>query len=396
MGNPDTLTIGAQKTIAQSHCLIGAKRMLAAFEAVNAARFEAIYEQVIVDYIKAHPEYPVISVLMSGDVGFYSGAKKLAQGLAGYDTEFICGISSVVYFCAKLKTAWDDVHLVSAHGRACNVLAEVTAHPKVFILTGGKETVATICQALCANGLSGVTVQVGERLSYEDETITSGTAAELQNRAFASLSVMLIQNPNCLQGNVVTHGLPDEAFVRGDVPMTKSEVRSISLSKLLLKADDVVYDIGAGTGSVSIEMALQARRGMVYAIEKNETAIALLEQNKTKFRVANLRIITGKAPEALTDLPAPDAAFIGGSAGQMERIFEILLKKNPNVKIVVNAIAIETLSETMACMRQFNMEDVDITQAAISKTRAVGQYHMMTGQNPIFIISGRGRGHEQQ
>ena len=392
MGNPDTITVAGQKAIAQSDCIIGAKRMLAAFAQEHTIQKEAIYEQEIVDYIIAHPEFQTISVLVSGDVGFYSGAKKLVQRLEDYDTELICGISSVVYFCAKLKLPWDDVRLVSAHGRECQVIAELKQHAKVFLLTGGKETVSTICETLCANGFGNAKVYVGERLSYEDESISMGTAAELQHGNFASLSVMLIERPQNWPVPVITHGLPDEAFDRAEVPMTKSEVRSIAISKMQLKATDIVYDVGAGTGSVAIEAALQVCQGQVYAVEKNPAALTLLAQNQQKFAATNLQIIAGAAPAALQELPAPNVVFVGGSTGHLREILQTVLQKNPAVRIVINAIALETLAEAVACCQTFALADQEIIQVAITKTRQIAHYHMLTGQNPIFIISGRGNG----
>ena len=139
--------------------------------------------------------------------------------------------------------------------------------------------------------------------------------------------------------------------------MTKAEVRTVSLAKLKLSKDAVCYDIGAGTGSVSVEMALRASEGEVYAIEKKEDALALLAQNKKKFALDHMYIIPGTAPEALEELPVPTHAFIGGSSGNMKEIVELLIKKNLQVRIVINCITLETVGEALGCIRELAKQD---------------------------------------
>ena len=186
-----------------------------------------------------------------------------------------------------------------------------------------------------------------------------------------------------------THGIRDEEFIRGKAPMTKEEVRTVSLAKLELMEDSICYDVGAGTGSVSIEMALRASQGKVYAIEKKEDALALLEENKRKFGTDNLEIIAGTAPEAMEELPAPTHGFIGGSSGNLRAIIALLLKKNPHVKIVINCITLETVSEALEAIRAYDFTETDLIQISSSRSKSVGRYHMMMGENPIYIITCR-------
>ncbi len=201
------------------------------------------------------------------------------------------------------------------------------------------------------------------------------------NSTFDSLSVLLVENPDW-ESYVVTHGLPDEAFERDETPMTKSEVRAISLSKLKLTQGAIVYDIGSGSGSVSVECALQARYGRVYAIEMKDKAIALTRRNAKKFHLSNLEVIAGTAPDILEDLPAPTHAFIGGSTGNMRGIVDCLLKKNPSVRIVVNTVTLETLSELTEISKDFDF--CDIAEVSVNKPRLLGRYHLMTAQNIHF------------
>jgi len=404
MGNIETLTEQGRKAIEASELVIGAERMVNAFPNYQGDVCYAISPAKIMDYILEHPEHQTITVIFSGDVSFFSGAKKLNQFIeeqkqsrsidqngsrwSDYETEFIPGISSLQYFSAKLKLSWEDTKVVSLHGREDNIMGAVWNHKKVFFLTGGDYSVKKVCQILSENNLKDVIVHVGERLSYPNERIVTATAGSLSDKEFDPLAVMLVENGKIIHRSVITHGIDDELFLRGQVPMTKSEIRSISLSKLQLRPGDVVYDIGAGTGSVSIEMALQANEGSVYAVEFNEEALGLIRQNAEQFGVWNVKVVEGKAPEALSDLPAPDRAFIGGSKGNLAEILELLVKKNPEIRVVVNAITLETLTEAIIQFKNLGFEDIDIVQIFAAHGKATGNYHMMQGQNPVFIISG--------
>ncbi len=391
MGNEKNRTVEAEQICQSVHLLIGARRMLQSVKTEGKAVFESYKPDEIAAYLAEHPQYETAAVLLSGDIGFYSGAKKLydaierTEGLEQMEIYPVSGISSVVYFCGKLGVSWEDVHLLSLHGRKQNLIDAVKYHEKVFVLCGEKDGIPKICCKLKEYGLGDVKVAVGTDLSYEQERIVQGTAESLMKEDFAPLSVLLICNPDVKKR--IGHGLDDDLFLRGKVPMTKSEVRSISLSKLRLHKDAVVWDVGAGTGSVSIEAARLAKDGVVYAIEKKDEAIDLLEQNKRKFGTDNLEIIKGLAPEALEGLPAPTHAFIGGSSGNLKEILEVLLEQNPGVRVVINAIALETVAEAMQCLKSMAFTDVDIAQVSVAKGKKLGSYEMMMGQNPVYIFS---------
>lgn len=398
MGNIETLTEQGRKAIDASELLIGAERMVNAFPEYQGAACYAISPSKIMDHIMEHRSCETIAVIFSGDVGFFSGARKLNEAIeeskaAGgpwseYETEYIPGISSLQYFSAKLKLSWEDVKIVSLHGRENNIMGAVRNNTKVFFLTGGDYSVERVCRILSDNNLKEAAVHVGERLSYPGERIVYGTAESLAGKEFDPLAVMLVENNKIIERTVVTHGVKDELFERAQVPMTKSEIRSVSLSKLQLRPDDIVYDVGAGTGSVSVEMALQAYEGSVYAVEFNEEALGLIRRNAERFGVWNLEVVEGKAPEALENLPAPDRVFIGGSKGNLAQILELLIKKNPKVRVVVNAITLETMAEALEQFKKLGFNDIDIVQIFAAHGKTAGNYHMMQGQNPVFIISG--------
>ena len=400
MGAPETMTLEGLLACEQADCIIGAKRMLEAVKKSlncwNVSRKDAVQmvsmylSTEIAEYIRNHKEYRHIVIALSGDVGFYSGAKKLTDALADYSLHLICGISSGVYFAAKLQTSWDDMLLTSMHGRQMNLLAALKKSKKVFTLASDAKSIRELAELLLTYGMDELTMSVGTNLSYPEEQITTGTPSDFQNYDTAGVSVVLLEKKEHT-APVITHGIPDEAFIRAKVPMTKEEVRSISMSKLQLCEDSIVYDVGAGTGSISIEAACMADQGMVYAIEQKEEAAELIRENQKKFGVSNLQIIHGKAPEAFAGLPAPTHAFLGGTGGNMREIIGLLREKNPQIRIVVNCIALETLAEITGLLQEWGISDADIASVNISKSKKLGQYHLMLGQNPVYVISFGGK-----
>jgi len=263
---------------------------------------------------------------------------------------------------------------------------------KIFMLTGGDLKPNKICKILTDKGLGHLKVSVGENLSYDNERILNDSASNIANMNFESLAVIIIHNDNALDLDIGFKSIKDEEFITGKAPMTKSEIRTISISKLNLKNDSIIYDIGAGTGSVSIEAALKLSNGSLYAIEKNEIAADLINENIKKFKAYNIEIIKNLAPEGLENLPKPDSAFIGGSSGNMDEIINVLLNKNPDVNVVINTITLQSLNEALNCMEKYKFKNVEIVNVSVSKSKKIGHYDMMMGQNPIYIISGKGSG----
>ena len=387
-GSEALQTQEVRAAIRRADCLIGARRMLDAVARPQQLTIDAIAPEAIASHIAQHPECGVFCVVMSGDTGFYSGTKKLLPLLKACRVQVLPGLSSMSYLCARVGVSYEDAVPVSLHGRDFDIAREVRRRRKVFTLVGGDGGMQALCERLTQAGLGHVRIAVGERLSYPDEAITRGTAQELRSHTFDKLSAALIENDT--PGEIVTPGLPDEAFFRelepGKlVPMTKSEVRSICLSKLRLTPNAVCWDVGAGTGSVSIEMARLCADGFVYAIEKNEQAQALLEKNRESFSASNMQIIPGLAPEACRDLPAPTHAFLGGTSGSVRDILALLLEKNPRVRIVATAVTLESVSALSACMEDF--EIAECVSVQVSKASPLGQYHLMQAQNPVYIFT---------
>ena len=387
-GNPDLLTGEAKMAIAESTILAGDRRMVAQFGEGKRVYPTIKLSELAEVAASADAQKDVLGILVSGDVGFFSLAKTIAGKLPECQVKRYCGISSLVYFASKLQMSWDDAKIISMHGRKQNLIAAVLQHTKVFSLTGGDNSPQALCRQLCNQGLGEVMVHVGSNLSYPEEEIVSGTAAEIAEGNFPSLSVMMILNEKAggpLKQAV--HGLDDGLFLRGKAPMTKQEIRAVSISKLQPRPDDTIFDIGAGTGSCSVELALQAPLGKLYAFEMKEDALELLQLNKERFHCDNMEIVAGEASEKIREMSVPDCVFIGGSSGNMAKMLDILYEKNPECRIVMNVIALETLCAVVEYYKNRPEFELDVVNIASAYNKKLGRYNLMMAQNPIYIIT---------
>lgn len=382
MDGDNTLTAAAMNAVREAEVLIGARRMVGAFSSMNKPSFLSYESNAVAGYIADCP-YEKIAVIMSGDCGFYSGCEKLLTALKEYDVEVVCGISSPVYFCSKIGLSWQDMNFVSLHGADDNIVRNVAAHKKTFFLLGGEISAKDLCLRLCVYGLGGVQVYIGENLGAADERVLTGKAGDFTEVDTSRLCVLVADNPDYEKST--PFGISDGAFLRGNVPMTKSEVRAIVLSKLQIHKEDICWDVGSGTGSVTVEMALRCRR--VCAAEKNSEAVALTRENCRRHKCDNVVTAEGPAPSVLGDFPAPDKVFIGGSSGNLGEILKAAYSKNPEAGIVVTAVSLETLSEAAEVFESYGIEP-EITQVAVTRTRKIGRHTMLSAENPIFIIKG--------
>ena len=386
-GQPENLTLQGLAALRQADLILGARRLLAVLPAGCTENRAAAYRpDEVAELLQASGAENAVLVY-SGDTGFYSGASSMMEKLEalGVRARVLPGLSSIQLLAAALGRPWQGWNLVSAHGRTCDPVAECMQGRPTFFLTGGSEDPATLCAQLEAEGFEDVQGVVGQCLGTPEEKLFRGSVKELAAGRFNSLSVLLVEAAEVLPRRAP--GLPDEAFERGDVPMTKQEVRAAVLAKLAVRPEDILWDVGAGTGSVSVELALAAPRGRVYAVECRPEGCALIKANREKFRTRNLVLVEGLAPDALSDLPAPDAVFIGGSKGSLAAIVDAALDKNPDARICVSAIALETLSAAVAALTAKG-RTVQVSQIAVSRAKAVGGLHLMMAQNPIYLITG--------
>jgi len=382
-GSKSCITEEVKEAIDNADVLIGSKRLIE--EYTDKKTFYAVTADNIMKIIEQEEAKEYV-VLMSGDTGFYSGTRKLINKLEGkYEYHILPGISSVIYFAARIGKPWENAAFVSLHGKKQSYIPVVLQNELTYFLTQGN--VSQICKGLQQAGLSKVRIWIGENLSYENEKVSSGEVSEFTEYEAAGLTVMAVYN-DCSHTFSIT-GIPDDYFVRSDVPMTKREIRASVLSRMAVSKNSCIYDIGAGTGSVSVELALHAPYGTVYAVERTEEGCGLIEKNAEKFGLNNIEIIHGNAADIIDNLPVPDEVFIGGSGGEEEYIFNSILKKNPYVHVVVTAVTLETLQNTISLMEKNDMSVVDIVQIAVTQVKKRGGYHMMSANNPVFIIEGR-------
>lgn len=408
-GSFGAMTREVYDAVAGADVIIGAARLLYSVpEGSKAELCKAILPKDILEAAKAAIDdgAETITVVMSGDSGFYSGTRGLIPYLkeAGLEYKVLPGISSVQVMSSRLGDPWQDWKLYSAHGKECDAVRAVmesafesaaesaaegrNVRKKTFFLTGGELGPKDLAKQLSDAGLGDLRIWIGEDLSYDDEKITETTCREALEGDFDVLAVMVadaLPEPEC---DAPAPGISDELFVRGKVPMTKQDVRSAVAGRLGVRPGDVCWDVGAGTGSVTIEMALLSRGGKTFAVETNPDGIALIKENRKRFGAWNIKAVEGLAPEALVDLPAPDVVFIGGSKGNMGPIIEVVKEKNPDARIVVTAIAVETLGEAIKALEERGW-DVEIAQVQSSYGKKVARLNMMMANNPIFLICGK-------
>ncbi len=389
VGNKKLLTKEAEDCLKNCDVIVGARRIV---DMVRGSKpyYISYVKDEIKTFIDVHTQFKNIALVYSGDIGFYSGASGMKKLLGGYDVFDVPGISSPIYFLDKLGIGWDSVKLVSCHGQDINIIPMIRENSRVCALLGKTSDVSDICKELEDFEMNDIKVTVGERLSYDDENIYSGHPSDFVDRQNDKLAVVLFENKTA--ENKIGFGISDDEFVRGNVPMTKEEIRVVALSKLKLKKNSILYDIGAGTGSVSIEAALQCDDGFVYAVERKLSALNLIRKNRKKFKAHNVKVVEGEAPICLWDLPKPTHAFIGGSNGKMLEIIRAVHARNKYTRFVINAVTIETLSQLEEVKKEFpQYDDMEIIQLNVAKNRQLGRYNLMTAENPVYVISFGGK-----
>ncbi len=190
-----------------------------------------------------------------------------------------------------------------------------------------------------------------------------------------------------MKKSVITPNISDSDFIRGSLPMTKEEVRFVSVCKLHLEKNSVVYDVGSGTGSVAVEIARLSPDISVYANEVTDEGTELIRQNAQKIGCNNVHVVKALAPEGFENLPSPTHAFIGGSKGRLIPILESLRAKNPRMRVVVTAVSLETLAEIQSALKKFSVTDDEIIQLSVSRAEKAGSHSLLKAGNPVFICS---------
>ncbi len=387
-GNGEHRTVELEGILKKADVIFGAKSVIERLGNRNVPVFPVYKGEDILKILNDNCEFHDPLAVYSGDISLCSGALKASEVLGenGYEVKLVSGISSVTLFAKRLGISLEEVKILSCHMRKRNIAGYAKIEGKIIVLTSGVQQALEICEKLLLeNGTKKYILKLGIELGTDMEELLeisdkSDFPAELTGKC-----LLYIENSKA-QGRKVGAGKRDEDFIRGNTPMTKEEVRALSIRKLELESNSVLYDIGAGTGSVSVEAALLFPEIRVYSIEKNEEAVGLLRQNRDKFCVDNMHIVPDRAPKALEGLPAPTHVFIGGSGNGLREIVEAVRYSNPDARIVINCVTIETLSEIMKVAEEFGYEEPEIIQVAITRYKKAGNYHMPYAGNPVYVI----------
>lgn len=453
-GNSAQQTQELVEALADADVIFGASRILRSLRAPEEKK-QALYQaDRIREKLIRHPEWKKVLVAYSGDTGFYSGAQSLLKLLhsdvelfkSSFEVKVLCGISSVQYLASKIGKPWQEAKFLSLHGRRGNLIGNLLRYPKCFLLLEGcnqlRACALMLQEAMEKGVVRDLRIYFGYQLGSAEEETGVVTVEELSGRTAEGLYLLYLETEED-DRQVLTPGIPDAAFIRQmaegntvategnagttegssgsgtiengsshsvsiesgssclapfetggrrTVPMTKAEIRMLALCKLHLTERAVFYDIGGGSGSVSIEAARLCTDGRVYSVEQRADALDLLRRNKERFCCENLEIVAGTAPESLTLLPAPTHVFIGGSDGKLMEIMQTVMQKNKDVRIVITCVTLETLAEVQKALTQIGKDRrekdrIEIIQVAVTKARAAGRYHLFRAQDPVFMIT---------
>lgn len=400
MGHNNCLTKEVEKAIGEADILLGAERLLADSHFESEKHPFYLAEQII-PYLRKVQEENIfmeakkIVVLFSGDSGFYSGCQSLYTALEKEIREkrleaflrIMPGISSVAYLASCSGENYQDAAVYSIHGKKlCNLVRRIKYSPKTFLLTSGVKDMNLLGKKLIEAGMTECEIITGYQLSYENQRIDCYTPEECCGLCEEGLYTCLVKNPQA-EKRKLAQGIPDKEFIRDKVPMTKEEVREVSICKLRLHENAVVYDIGSGTGSIAMEIAGLSNEIQVYAVEQKQEAVSLIRQNKEKFLLENITVIEAAAPEGLVELPMATHAFVGGSGGRLKEILAALRRINPRMRIVINAVTMETICEAKEVMSTERIAEEEVVQLQVSRAEKAGNYHLMRAENPVWICA---------
>lgn len=329
-----------------------------------------------------------IAILASGDPGFFGIAATLLEILPAEELAIHPNVSSLQAAFARAKIPWQEAVFTSLHTRPfMEVIGLIRRSATVGMLTDPRERPNRIAERLLEAGVADCEAIVCENLGTAGEKLTKGTLAELTKITFAPLNVMILRQGHDFKPYSVGVPRDDSAYLHRSGMITKRDIRLLTLDRLSLRADDTVWDIGAGSGALSIEIAERSWRGRVYAIEKDPAALDHLRQNVGNHGALNVEIVSGRAPEALLPLPAPTAVFIGGSGGELEAILSTVFERvEERCRLAANFTLLENLVRTLKLLRDRGLEP-QLSAAGFSYAKRIGSGTRFEPNNPIYILS---------
>ena len=386
-GSPEQMTLAARDAVRNADFVVVAPRHRSLAENCGHIIELGKFEETFIE-INSALNSGSVAVLVSGDTGVFSLLPLLRKRFPNDEIRVIPGISSLQYLSAACDQTWIDAAVLSGHGRtltSAQLLDTVDQNAKTFFFCGPDWKPERVCQTLANAGMCDVRLTVGERLSYADGRLTSGSPQELAKKRFDSLALVFAENPHPWLAPCAR--LRDDDFVRSDVPMTREVVRSAILDELRLKRDSVVWDLGAGTGSVTVAAALECPRGAVFAVEKNHEAVGLIHANCVKFHRYNVTVHEGSNLAMLPVLSRPTHIFIGGSGSELPELLKQIAALGGGIRVVVSAVAPKTYSVAYEHLSSAGFTGLDAVQVAVSRLKTVGSTAIIAAQNPVTIFS---------
>jgi precorrin-6B C5,15-methyltransferase / cobalt-precorrin-6B C5,C15-methyltransferase len=304
-----------------------------------------------------------VAIVAGGDPLFYGVARYLCDRMGKDRFEVLPHVSSMQLAFARVKETWEEAYLTNLQTHPLEtVLDKIRTADTVGLFTSEAEGPPDVARQLLARGLDYFRAYVCENLGAPDERVTQGELADIQEMEFAPLNVLILKrkpgrpDQQAAPGRFRRFGNPDDVFAQSRPKsglITQAEVRAIALAQLAIQPGSVVWDIGAGSGSVAVEAARLSEPGMVYAIEQDAADFHLILANADTFGVRNLKAIHGTAPAVFAGLPAPDAVFVGGTGHEVARLLEAAWKAlRPGGHLVVNVATLESLSATHAVLKR--------------------------------------------
>lgn len=392
--SPGDLTARHHDLIAAADVLVGGRRHLAHFADLAAEKIEIGKGlSTLLPAIRSAARDRRVVVLASGDPLYYGVGAYLVRALGPENVRVYPNVSSVAAAFARIRHPWQDVRVVSLHGRdgAAQLLAAAGEADWVAVFTDPTHTPAQVARLLLQNEVTGFEMCILENMGTAAERISWLGPESAAASAFADPNlVVLKRSPQAAASppRPLFLGMPDEQFDHQNGLITKAEVRVLALSRLQLRPRDILWDLGAGSGSLAVEAAVFIRSGLIFAVEQNPERIQQIRRNAARFGVSNLSAVQAVLPEGLEPLPDPDRIFIGGGGRNLGAIIrQAASRLKPGGRMVVNTVLLDNIQAAVASMHQLGWE-ADLVQAQISRSQRMPWSLRMTAHNPVWIVSG--------
>jgi len=392
----DDLTAAHLQRIASAGILVGGRRHLALFPATGSEKIEITSDlKGLAEEIRRRQGSRPIVVLASGDPLYYGIGAYLAKALGRENVRIHPNITSVAAAFARLGESWQDVPVVSLHGRRQEdrLLRAVRTADRVAVFTDPSRSPVWIGDFLRRHGVPDVQIGVFECLGSAEERVSWHTPESVAAQRFRMPNMVVLKNETLAEGRYpdLHLGMPESAYDHERGVITKSEVRAVTLARLNLMPGQTLWDLGAGSGGVSIEASLLMPGGRIWAVEKNPLRVQQIETNRERYGVGNLEVVQAELPDGLQDLPDPDRVFIGGGGSSLGTLADRVCRRLPvDGILVINTVLVDSLHETLQCLKACGLE-TDVAQIQVSRSRPLAASDRLEALNPVWIIRGRRR-----